>query len=71
MALSADNKALREKAKQLAEHRRQERRNKKRHCVVCKAEENEKEPFVAHPDGIGPSCKDTVACDMRRRALPR
>ncbi len=63
-----DAKALREKAKQIAEQQRNERKNRKRHCVICKAEESEKTPLVAHPDGIGPACKDTISCEQTRLA---
>jgi len=47
-----DAKALRDRAKQLAEERRTERKNRKRKCSLCGTEESEKTPFVAHPDGI-------------------
>ncbi len=63
-----DAKALREKAKAIAEQQRAERRNRKRHCVMCRAEESEKTPLVAHPDGIGPACKDTMTCEQTRAA---
>lgn len=65
-----DNKVLREKAKQLAEHRRNERKNRKRKCALCGIEENEKVPFIAHPEGIGPTCKELSVCD-HNRAFPQ
>lgn len=61
-----DPKALREKAKKLAEERRAERRNRKRKCTLCGVEENEKAPFVAHPEGLGPTCKEPSMCDHYR-----
>lgn len=64
--MSDDAKAARERAKAIAEQRRQERRNRKRRCVLCQAEESDKVPLGAHPDGIGPSCKDEVTCAGRR-----
>ncbi len=63
-----DAKALREKAKQLAEERRAERKNRKRKCTLCGVDENDKVPFVAHPDGIGPSCKEPSMCEHYRTA---
>lgn len=57
-----DAKAQREKAKQLAEQRRTERKNRKRKCILCGIEESEKTPFVPHEDGIGPCCKDSPLC---------
>lgn len=62
-----DNKATRERAKQIAEQRRAERRLRKRKCVVCGVEESDKTPLGAHPDGIGPSCRDEVSCQGRRQ----
>lgn len=62
--LSAKN--LREKAKEIAEQRRADRRRRKRTCVVCGVDESEKSPFIAHVDGIGPSCKEEQACLARR-----
>lgn len=59
-------KAARERAKAIAEQRRAERRNRKRKCVVCGVEESEKSPLGAHPEGIGPSCKDEPGCLTRR-----
>ncbi len=70
MAQSQENKELRAQAKLLADQRRNERKNKKRHCALCKQEENEKSPFVAHPDGIGPTCKEPSMCE-NYRAMPR
>ena len=66
-----DNKAMREKAKQIAEARRAERRARKRKCVLCGVEESDKSPLGAHPDGIGPSCKDEASCHARRAAAGR
>ncbi|MBI3184536.1 MAG: hypothetical protein HYZ28_20565 [Myxococcales bacterium] len=63
-----DAKAAREKAKQIAEERRAERRQRKRKCVLCGAEESDKTPLGPHPDGIGPSCRDEMACQSRRAA---
>jgi hypothetical protein len=71
MSTIPDAKAIREKAKQLAEQRRAERRNRKRRCALCGVEENEKLPFVAHPDGIGPACKEPATCDQNRVASSR
>lgn len=68
---ATDAKALREKAKQIAEQRRQERKNRKRKCALCGTEENEKVPFVAHPDGIGPTCKEPSMCDHYRAQAAR
>ena len=56
----------RERAKELAEQRRAERRLRKRRCVLCGVEESDKTPFVAHPEGIGPSCRDESGCLGRR-----
>lgn len=61
-----DAKALRDRAKQLAEERRAERKNRKRKCALCGIEESDKTPFVAHPDGIGPSCKEPSLCENYR-----
>lgn len=66
MSNAADAKSARERAKEIAEQRRAERRSRKRKCVVCGAEESEKVPLGAHPDGIGPSCKDEAGCQARR-----
>jgi hypothetical protein len=56
----------RTQAKQLANERRAQAKNRKRKCVLCSVEENEKFPFVAHVDGIGPSCKDPMSCENNR-----
>ena len=64
------NKSARERAKELAEQRRAERRLRKRTCVLCGVEESDKTPFMAHPDGIGPACRDEAAC-LGRRAQQR
>lgn len=61
-----DGKNARERAKQIAEQRRAERRLRKRRCILCSVEESEKAPLGAHPDGIGPSCKDELSCQSRR-----
>ena len=61
-----DAKAIRDRAKLLAEERRAERKNRKRKCTLCGVEENDKVPFVAHPDGIGPSCKEPSMCEHYR-----
>ena len=66
--MNEDAKAAREKAKQIAEQRRAERRNRKRKCVLCNMEESDKNPLGPHPDGIGPSCRDEAACHARRAA---
>ncbi len=63
-----DSKSAREKAKQIAEQRRAERRLRKRKCVLCGVEESDKAPLGPHPDGIGPSCKEEAACSARRAA---
>jgi hypothetical protein len=65
-----DAKALRERAKQLAEERRADRKNRKRKCALCGTEESDKTPFVAHPDGIGPSCKEPSLCESFRARQP-
>ncbi len=65
-----DAKALRERAKQLAEERRADRKNRKRKCALCGTEESDKTPFVAHPDGIGPSCKEPSLCESFRARPP-
>jgi len=65
MANEADGKSAREKAKAIAEQRRAERKNRKRKCVVCGVEESDKTPLHAHPEGIGPSCKDEASCQAR------
>lgn len=68
-----DAKTLRERAKQLAEERRNERKNRKRKCAMCGIEESEKTPFLPHPDGIGPTCKEPSLCEhyRARAAAPR
>ena len=71
MSNELDAKAARERAKAIAEQRRLERRNRKRKCVVCGVEESDKTPLGAHPDGIGPSCKDELTCQARRAAASR
>lgn len=68
MSNEVDAKTARERAKAIAEQRRAERRNRKRKCVVCGVEESDKTPFHAHPEGIGPACKDEVACLSRKAA---
>jgi hypothetical protein len=62
MSEVTDSKTLRERSKQIAEQRRAERRHRKRTCVLCGIEESEKTVFVAHPDGIGPSCRELEYC---------
>lgn len=66
MSNSMDAKAARERAKQIAEQRRAERRLRKRRCVLCGVEESEQSPLGPHPDGIGPSCRDEPSCQLRR-----
>jgi hypothetical protein len=68
MTNEVDGKTAREKAKAIAEQRRAERRTRKRKCVLCQVEETDKTPLGAHPDGIGPSCKDEISCQARRAA---
>ena len=68
MSNEVDAKTARERAKQIAEQRRAERRNRKRKCVLCGVEESDKTPLGPHPDGIGPSCKDEMACQQRKAA---
>ncbi len=58
----------RQDAKRIAELRRAERKNKKRKCALCGTEESDKTPFVAHPDGIGPTCKEPSVCEHYRAA---
>lgn len=70
MAESPENKALREKAKQIAEQRRTEAKNKKRKCALCGVDESDKTPFFAHPDGIGPTCREPNVCE-HYRSMPR
>ncbi|MHB8875715.1 MAG: hypothetical protein ACYC8T_18675 [Myxococcaceae bacterium] len=64
-----DTKSAREKAKQIAEQRRAERRLRKRKCVLCGIEESDKAPLGAHPDGLGPSCRDESGCNARRAGI--
>ena len=66
MSNEMDNKTARERAKAIAEQRRAERRTRKRKCVLCSTEESDKTPLGPHPDGIGPSCRDEIACQARR-----
>ena len=67
MTTEADKNA-RERAKAVAEQRRAERRSRKRRCVLCGGEESDKTPLGAHPEGLGPSCKEEAACLARRTA---
>jgi hypothetical protein len=53
-------------AKRIAEERRAQAKNRKRKCALCGQEENEKSPYVAHPDGIGPTCKEPMMCEHYR-----
>ena len=66
MSETEDVRKTRERAKAMAEARRNERKSRKRKCVLCGVEESDKTPLGAHPDGIGPSCKDSVSCQARR-----
>ncbi|HET9451933.1 MAG TPA: hypothetical protein VFO83_13675 [Aggregicoccus sp.] len=66
MSNEVDGKSARERAKEIAEQRRAERRNRKRRCVLCGVEESDKTPLGAHPEGLGPSCKDEVGCQARK-----
>src|SRR5262249_2086969 len=59
-------KGGREGARGIAERRGGERRRRKRKCVLCGAGEWDKNPLGAHPEGIGPACKDEGACQSRR-----
>jgi hypothetical protein len=68
MPNESDSKGARERAKQIAEQRRAERRLRKRKCVLCGVEESDKTPLGPHPEGIGPSCKDEASCHARRAA---
>ncbi len=61
-----DAKTLRERAKQIAEARRAEKKNKKRKCAMCGTEESDKTPFFAHPDGLGPTCREPALCEHYR-----
>ena len=71
MTNEADGKSAREKAKAIAEARRQERKSRKRKCVLCGVEESDTNPLGPHPDGIGPYCKDELSCQQRRTAAGR
>jgi hypothetical protein len=71
MENESDNKQARDRAKQIAEQHRAERRMRKRKCVLCQVEESDKTPLGPHPDGIGPSCKDEASCHSRRAAAAR
>ena len=64
------SRSARERAKELAEQRRAERRLRKRKCVLCGVDESDKTPFMAHPEGIGPACRDEAACLGRRTQRP-
>jgi hypothetical protein len=55
-------------AKAEAEARRQDRKTRKRRCALCSVEESEKTPFFAHPDGLGPTCKEPALCEHYRAA---
>jgi hypothetical protein len=66
MSDQLDAKNARERAKAIAEQRRAERRSRRRKCVVCGIEESDKTPLGAHPDGLGPACKDETGCQARR-----
>ncbi len=66
-----DAKTLREQAKKIAEQRRQEARARKRKCALCGTEETERTPFFAHPDGIGPTCKEPGLCEHYRAHTAR
>ena len=59
-------KSARERAKEIAEQRRAERRQRKRRCVLCGVEESDRSPLGPHPDGIGPACREESACLSRR-----
>lgn len=59
-------KSTRERAKEIAEQRRAERKLRKRKCVLCGVEESDKTPLGAHPEGIGPACKEEAGCAARR-----
>ena len=68
MSIDKDTKAVRERAKAIAEQRRAERRLRKRKCVLCGVEESERTPLGAHPEGLGPSCRDPGGCELRQAA---
>jgi len=59
----------RAEAKADAEKRRVERKARKRRCTLCGVEENDKTPFQAHPDGIGPACRDSGVCAMNKNGI--
>ena len=46
--------------------RRVDAKNRKRKCALCGTDETERTPFVAHPDGIGPTCKEPGLCEHYR-----
>lgn len=71
MSIENESRAARERAKAIAEQHRAERRKRKRRCVVCGVEESERTPLGAHPDGIGPSCRDPDGCARRVLEAPR
>jgi hypothetical protein len=66
---SGGDKSARERAKEIAEQRRAERRQRKRRCVLCAVEESDRTPLGPHPEGIGPACREESAC-LGRRARP-
>lgn len=61
----------RAEAKADAERRRTERKTRKRKCALCGVEESEKSPFHAHPDGIGPTCREPSVCEHNRAAAAK
>jgi hypothetical protein len=71
MSEMPDPKQTREEAKKIAEARRAERKNRKRKCALCGTEESDKTPFFAHPDGIGPTCKEPGLCEHYRAGPKR
>ncbi len=71
MSFDNESRAARERAKVIAEQHRAERRNRRRRCVLCGIEESERTPLGAHPDGIGPSCRDQDGCARRVLEAPR
>ncbi len=64
--LKAQALAEKREAKRQAEIRRSDKKSAKRKCVMCGTEESERTPFFAHPDGIGPSCKEPQFCEHYR-----
>jgi hypothetical protein len=62
--------ALAEKreAKRASELRRQEKKSVKRKCALCGIDESERTPFFAHPEGLGPACKELQSCEHFRAA---